>query len=273
MNVKEAYSYSVQFLKANQVDEADFKALNIVCHLIGIQNSEYANHKEDYINTKKLADCLWRLKTGEPLQYVMGKWDFYKSEFCVGKGVLIPRPETEELVELVIQQAKTMEKPIIVDLCSGSGCIGISIAREIQDAVVYCVEKSTEAIKYLKKNSEHDKNVYIIHDDIFYDIDLPAADIIVSNPPYIKTSDLLTLQREVKQEPEMALDGGKDGLDFYRCIHDKWYGKLKSDGYLFLEIAENQASDMKKIFSDFKSIEVKKDLYGNDRMVIAHNKQ
>lgn len=154
MNLKQAYSYAVQFLELNNVDEADFKALCLVCHLAGIKNSEYSLHIDDEIIMSRLAKSLWRLKEGEPLQYVLGKWDFYESEFYVGKGVLIPRPETEELVEKVIDYAKNLINPVIYDLCSGSGCIGISIAKAVPGAVVYCIEKATTLFIILKKTQK-----------------------------------------------------------------------------------------------------------------------
>ena len=269
MNVKEAYDYSFAFLKANGVEEAENKALNAVCCIAGIKLSEYQSHKDDFVNMKRLADFLWRLKTGEPLQYVMGKWDFYESEFFVGEGVLIPRPETEELTELVIDYAKSLEKPVIFDLCSGSGCIGISVAKKLSNAFVYCIEKSKDAYKYLERNAKDVANVECILGDINNEFDLPSADIIVSNPPYIKSGDMKTLQKEVKKEPSMALDGGDDGLDFYRIINDKWKKYLKDNGRLFLEIGEDEGESIKDALSAFSNITVKKDLSGNDRMVVA----
>lgn len=269
MNVKEAYDYSFAFLKANGVDEAENKALNAVCCIAGIKLVEYQSHKDDFVNMKRLADFLWRLKTGEPLQYVIGKWDFYESEFFVGEGVLIPRPETEELTELVIDYAKSLEKPVIFDLCSGSGCIGISIAKKLSNAFVYCIEKSKDAYKYLERNAKGVANVECILGDINNEFDLPSADIIVSNPPYIKSGDMKTLQKEVKKEPSMALDGGEDGLDFYRIINDKWKKYLKDNGRLFLEIGEDEGESIKDALSAFSNITVKKDLSGNDRMVVA----
>ena len=269
MNVKEAYSYSVSFLEANGVEEADFKALTVVCHVAGIKNSEYHAHKDDFIITKRLADCLWKLKTGEPLQYVVGKWDFYESEFYVGEGVLIPRPETEELVDLAVKYLKIVTNPVVIDLCSGSGCIGVSIAKAVPDSKVYCIEKSKEAFGYLEKNAKDCNNVVLINDDIFNDIDIENADLIISNPPYIKTSDLANLQDEVKKEPQMALDGGNDGLDFYRTINTNWTFKLKSNGVLMLEIGEDQGKDIVDVLTEFNNVEVKKDMYGNDRIVVA----
>lgn len=269
MNVIEAYNYSVLFLKANGVDEPEFKAKNIICEIISINLGEFDFHKNDFVNTRKLADFLWRLKSGEPLQYIIGKWDFYESEFAVGEGVLIPRPETEELVDEVIKYAKTLKNPVIIDLCSGSGCIGISIAKKIPTSTVYCIEKSEDAFKYLKINAQGVANMVTVLADINDAFDLPNADIIVSNPPYIKSSELSTLQKEVQFEPKMALDGGIDGLDFYRIINDKWHKRLNKGGRLFVEIGNDQGESIKGALSSFANIIVKKDIYSNDRIVIA----
>lgn len=269
MTLKEAYNYGVYFLSCNGVDEVQFKSLCLACHLAGVKNSQFESHKDDDIIMKRFADLLWRVKCGEPLQYVIGKWDFYESEFYVGKGVLIPRPETEELTELVINKAKTLGRCTVFDLCSGSGCIGISIAKACPDSTVYLVEKSEEAMFYLMKNADGVENVKTVCADISNVPDLPQADIIVSNPPYIKTSDLENLQNEVKYEPAMALDGGKDGLDFYRIINDNWACRIKDNGSLFLEIGEDQGESIKPVLSHFKDIEVIKDMYGNDRIVTA----
>ena len=270
MTLSESYNYGVYFLSANGVDEADFKSLCLCCHCAGIKNNEYEIHKnEDLIIMKKFADMLWQIKSGEPLQYVIGRWDFYESEFHVGRGVLIPRPETEELTELVIDNAKRLCSPVVFDLCSGSGCIGISIAKALPSSTVYCVEKSEEALQYLLKNAESISNVKVVKSDINYQYDIKNADIIVSNPPYIKSSDLSTLQSEVQFEPSMALDGGADGLDFYRIIAEKWNSNLKENGMLFLEIGEDQGEAVYEILEKqgFKEIEVVKDMYGNNRMV------
>ncbi len=275
MNLKEAYSYAVTFLERNNVDEADFKALCIVCSILNIKNSEYEQHKSDFVSMKKLADMLWKVKDGTPLQYVIGKWDFYESEFYVGDGVLIPRPETEELVERAVDCIKKLGDCIVYDLCSGSGCIGISIAKKCKTSFVYLVEKSKDALVYLNKNARNIKNVKVISGDIT-DISqfetIENADVIISNPPYIKSEDMKNLQLEVKKEPSMALDGGKDGLDFYRVINDNWNNKLKDNGKLFLEIGNDQGESIKSVLSNFININVYKDIYGNDRMVEADKK-
>lgn len=273
MTVKDAYAYSVIFLERNGIDEPDFKALCLACHLSNIKNNQYEQHKDDFVPQKKLADALWRLKNNEPLQYVIGKWDFYESEFYVGEGVLIPRPETEELVEKVIDCAKNIPDCVVYDLCSGTGCIGISVAKKCGNTFVYLIEKSDDAMPYLEKNASGIDNVKIIQADICDDIDnfssLENADIIVSNPPYIASSEIDTLQSEVQKEPRMALDGGEDGLDFYRVISDNWYAKLKRGGKIFLEIGEKQANLLLPIMKKFDNILVIKDMYGNDRIVTA----
>ncbi len=272
MILNEAYNLAVDKLNIANIDEAEFKALCIVCDIKNIRNSEFALFKNQEISEELeqlFNSKLDMLLSGEPLQYVIGKWDFYESEFFVGRGVLIPRPETEELVELAVKMLKDKQNPIVVDLCSGSGCIGISVAKKIKGSSVYCVEKSSDALVYLQKNAAGVDNVKIINADITKDVDLPLADMIISNPPYIKTSDIEALQSEVLIEPKMALDGGDDGLYFYRVINDLYCKNIKADGSLLLEIGNEQGEDIKEVLNNFESVKVIKDMYGNDRMVVA----
>ena len=276
MTLKDAYNYCVYFLSANGVDEAEFKALCLVCNADGIKNSEYETHKEDTLMPKALADNLWRLKCGEPLQYVLGKWDFYESEFYVGKGVLIPRPETEELTDLAVKYAKKTSSPLVYDLCSGSGCIGISIAKAVPQSDVYCVEKSADAMAYLLKNAQGIQNVHAVSGDVlntasFENIRENSIDIIVSNPPYIKSSEIEGLQREVQFEPREALDGGADGLDFYTYIAREWKKYLKPNGNLLFEIGNDQADEVACLLetNGYKNIEIKNDMYGNPRIAAS----
>lgn len=272
MTLSDAFNYGVYFLSANGVDEAEFKSLCLACHLAGIRNSEFAFHKNDEIITKRFADMLWRVKNGEPLQYVIGKWDFYESEFFVGKGVLIPRPETEELTELVIQEAKKMKNPVVYDLCAGSGCIGLSIAKAVPQAMVCCVEKSEDALYYLNKNAAGADNASVIQADVFFPPQLREnADIIVSNPPYIRSAEISSLQAEVQAEPRMALDGGADGLDFYRAIIDKWSVFLNANGKIFFEIGNDQGKAVSELLKNygFGDVRIIKDIYKNDRIVSA----
>ncbi|MBQ9532109.1 MAG: peptide chain release factor N(5)-glutamine methyltransferase [Eubacterium sp.] len=263
MTNKEALEFCLQYLNERNIDEADFKSLCLVCHIGGFKNSEFFINSDKQADINALISLLERLEKGEPLQYIIGKWDFYESEFLVGEGVLIPRPETEELVDIALKDAKVFSSPVIYDLCSGSGCIGISIAKKIKNSKVFCVEKSEKAFEYLKKNSENINNAVPIFADINDDIDLPMADIIVSNPPYIKSEDIKGLQKELFFEPEMALDGGSDGLVFYKIIKKRYLKKLKEGGIILLEIGNEQGNDIKKLFNNAKII---KDIYGNVRI-------
>lgn len=276
MNLKDAYNYSVYFLGANGVDEAEFKSLCLVCHLAGIKNNQFELHRGDEVKNKPLADALWRLKSGEPLQYVLGKWDFYESELYVGSGVLIPRPETEELTELAVKNAARLDAPVIYDLCSGSGCIGVSIAKAVPQSEVFCIEKSPCAMAYLEKNAQGVSNVYaltgdVLRPDSFENICKNSIDIIVSNPPYIKSAEIPLLQKELSFEPREALDGGESGLDFYICIINDWKRFLKPGGLLLLEIGEDQGSAVSSLLSGggYKNISVENDIYGNPRIARA----
>ncbi len=214
-------------------------------------------------------DVIKRRKNGEPLQYIVGEWDFYALTFSVGDGVLIPRPETEFLVENVLNEIKNVDNPIVFDVCAGSGCIGITIAKLRPDAKVYLFEKEDKAFYYLTKNFEKFslRNVIAVQCDIFdYDFSLlPLADAVVSNPPYIKSEEIAFLQSEVQNEPRTALDGGKDGLDFYRCILSKWAVKVKSGGIIAFECGDGQSDEIlslfdgvyaeKKVIFDFNNID------------------
>ena len=265
ITLETAFESIVNTFKEQGIDEAEFKALCIVCEAAGIKNSEFRLFSNNKIDEKLLSEPVTRVMDGEPLQYIFGKWDFYESEFVVGEGVLIPRPETEELVQLAIDEAKKLNEPVIYDLCSGSGCIGLSITNKIKGSTVYCVEKSEKAFKYLEMNAAGIENAQLILADINDELDLPCADIIVSNPPYIRSDDIEGLQKEVSFEPKMALDGGEDGLDFYRIIKDKYLPRLKSGGLLLLEIGNEQGDDIKNLF-ECLNVEIIKDIYGNNRI-------
>lgn len=212
-------------------------------------------HAEEEAGEEKAAEYIGKIEqraSGSPVQYVIGSWDFYGESFSVGEGVLIPRPETELLVDFACDYLKDKSNPVVLDLCSGSGCIGLSVARLKPDAKVFLVEKSPDAMKYLSLNAKSFNlpNVKIICGDIFdgFDaFDIPKPDLILSNPPYINSDEIAGLQPEVLLEPAMALDGGKDGLDFYRAIAEKWLPYC--GGATAVECGEGQADSIKLIFS------------------------
>lgn len=224
---------------------------------------------------KKLYNIAKRRESGEPLQYIFGEWEFYGYDFYVGDGVLIPRQDTETLVELVLEKIKTLESPKLVDLCSGTGCIPITLSLKRKDIFATAIELYPEAFSYLEKNIErHLSGVDALKGDAlseelakrFSDID-----IITSNPPYLTKSDMQSLQKEVKSEPETALFGGDDGLEFYREIPKLWYDSLKEGGMIFFEIGFTQGEDVKKILNDlgYKNAEIHNDLAGKPRVVSA----
>lgn len=192
---------------------------------------------------------------GEPLQYILGKWEFMGMDFSVGRGVLIPRPETEILVELAVGELRKRKRETVVfDLCAGTGCIGLSVAKLCTKAQVYLVEKSSQALEYLKRNdnSFQFENTTVIAGDIFdgfQALKLPQPDIVLSNPPYVSTNEMKDLQTEVTLEPYEALDGGNDGLDFYRAINELWSPYIATGGMLAVECGESQAQRISDLFS------------------------
>ncbi|MBQ2273890.1 MAG: peptide chain release factor N(5)-glutamine methyltransferase [Clostridia bacterium] len=219
---------------------------------------------------EELDAVLKRRIDGEPLQYILGEWEFYDLPFYVGEGVLIPRPDTETLAEFAIDRAGTRET-VCMDLCSGSGCLAITLDKHSVNATVYAMELSDKAFEYLKKNIERNaSSVRAVKGDVLED-DFGEFDLIISNPPFIKTADLDTLQKEVKREPQMALDGGDDGLVFYRKIAEKWVPHLKSGGTLAVEIGIGQGDDVKAIFkaAGLKNIGSRNDLSGIERVIFG----
>lgn len=212
-------------------------------------------HSDDEVDSEKAVryiDAVTRRASGEPVQYVIGSWDFYGKTFSVGRGVLIPRPETEILVDFALGFLKDKKNPVVFDLCSGSGCIGLSVAKHFPNSKVFLLEKSEDAFDYLEKNLSNlgCENAVPIRGDIFDGFEkfgLPKPDLILSNPPYIESNDIASLQSEVLFEPAMALDGGNDGFDFYRAINNKW---LKNcSGVVAVECGEGQAEKIEDIFS------------------------
>ena len=217
-----------------------------------------------------------RLVNGEPIQYITNMQEFMKLKFYVDNRVLIPQPDTEILVENVISivenTQKNCQKEIeILDLCTGSGIIGICLKKNLQNVKVYVSDISEDALDVAKKNSiQNNVEISFIKSDLFDEIN-EKFDRIVSNPPYIESSTLEGLSMEVKNEPKIALDGGKDGLDFYRKIIKEAPNFLNKSGYLSLEIGYNQKDAVEKLLKTYKykDIQIKKDLSNIDRVIIS----
>ena len=278
MTVNELYNLGKKKLSEACIEDFEFDSRCLLEFCLSIGTTVFFLSRNNAVDseTEKEYFRLIELRTaGEPLQYILGKWEFMGLPFYVGEGVLIPRPETELLVEFAVDFLKDKKNPIVFDLCSGSGCIAISVAKLVKNASVFAVEKSSEAFGYLEKNISLNSadNVTALNWDIFDKNILcnVAPDIILSNPPYIRSEDINTLQLEVRKEPVMALDGGDDGYDFYRELADNWLVRLSDSGAIAVECAEDQTETISKMFGKVgKKISVINDLSGLPRVVTAH---
>ena len=222
-----------------------------------------------------LVTALDQRAAGRPLQYILGEWEFLTLTLKVGEGVLIPRPDTELLCEVAAENLRGKTAPRVLDLCAGSGCVGLGVASLHPDAVVTEVELSDAALPYLRQNVTRypDYAVTVRQADVLTDcaaFDGPY-DAILSNPPYIPTADLPSLQKEVQQEPKMALDGDADGLKFYRMIAEHWCEKLSVDGFVAVEVGIGQAEGVAALFAacGLENTEIVPDLAGIPRVVLA----
>lgn len=258
MTAKELYNICVNELSFT--DDAKFESLCLFESILEIDKQKLIS-RDIVLNEEqvgKIHNAILRRKNYEPLQYIIGNWDFYDMTFLVGEGVLIPRPETEMLVDFALEKIQNIMSPVVFDLCAGSGCIGLTIAKHRKDAKVYLFEKEDKAFSFLQKNKEKYKleNAFLVKSDILNDniSDLPKCDVLLSNPPYIESDEIKTLQKEVHFEPYSALDGGKDGLIFYRAICDRWLQKVKNNGYLAFECGEEQSTAICDIFKEKTSV-------------------
>ncbi len=269
MKARELFKTVKNILLKNEVEAADYEAAELLSAFAGIDRKTLLANPEKEVNPKETLVNLEKRVNGTPLQYIIGKWNFFGYDFFVGDGVLIPRPDTEILVEQAIKEIRDNMR--VADLCSGSGCIAITLSKET-NAHVFALEKSEKAYDYLLKNIDLNQAFVnpILSDVLEYD-NLTDLDVIVSNPPYIKKEVIKTLSTEVQKEPKMALDGGEDGLYFYREITRLWKNKLKHGGKILFEIGFDQAEEVSEILiqNNFADIQVIKDFSGNDRVVKA----
>lgn len=220
----------------------------------------------------RLSALAERRAAREPLQYILGEWDFMDFTLKVGPGVLCPRADSEIVCESALALLQGRERPVVYDLCAGTGCLGLGIMRHSPGALVTCVEKSPEAWHYLTANTAQ-TGVHTVQADVFtYYKTLPAegADLIISNPPYLTGAEMRALMPETAQEPAMALDGGTDGLDFYRLLTEKYRDAVRPGGWLVLEIGYAQGPAVLALGAacGWVNTSCRKDYGGNDRAVL-----
>lgn len=273
MNVKEAFEKIEELFLEAGVDSPAFEVSVLMEDLLNLpRNPEITvpgtTLKPD--EEEKLFAAAEKRASGYPLQYIIGNWEFFGRKFFVGEGVLIPRPETELLCETVLKYFSRTMPPKIADLCSGSGCIAITLAKELCGADVTAVELYEDAFGYLERNNTlHGNCVKTALRDALEPFG--KFDCVVSNPPYITGQEMKELQTEVTFEPETALFGGIDGLDFYRAIAKNWFGYLNEGGLIAFEIGDTQGEAVKNILTEsgYKNAGIKKDYEDRDRVVTA----
>lgn len=277
MNIKEAYRECKDFLQNIGVCDPDFETACIFEQKFSLNRTGIIVHGSDEFSEENLNEfhrILEKRAKNEPLQYILGYWDFCGFELFVGEGVLIPRDDTEVVLNMCLDFLEKSESKKTLDLCAGSGAISVAL-KKLAKADVSAVELSDKAFAYLKKNCVHNSaDIRLINDDIFEchrDFEDGFYDLIVSNPPYIKSDDIKTLQAEVQKEPAMALDGGKDGFDFYRAIIKDWSKKLRKGGALAFELGEGQAEYVAELMKNegFVSIEASLDISEIERAIIG----
>lgn len=270
MNSRETIREIAALLKNAEVFDPDYEATEIFREICGCHPLTAPEiTEEQYGGMLKTAK---KRAEGMPLQYIFGKWEFYGYEFFVGEGVLIPRPETELIIDIAVKNLN--KDSLILDLCSGSGCIPVAISKETA-CKAYAVELYDEAFSYLKRNILHNNaDVTAIQGDALDNSHFSGItfDAIFSNPPYLTAEEMANLQREVRFEPETALFGGEDGLDFYRKLFSLWKCRLKKDGLFAVEVGDGQGEAVRTLMEQAGySAEIIPDLQGIGRVVLGKN--
>ncbi|RPI36873.1 MAG: peptide chain release factor N(5)-glutamine methyltransferase [Nitrospiraceae bacterium] len=293
MRLLDIIKTSSEYLEKAGVEDALVDAELLALHAVGRDRlGAYIDNPEiDRALVSRINRLVKRRAGGEPLQYIIGHVEFLGLDIRVGKGVLIPRPETELLVQEAVAAVKGKASGVnsprkntsrfrphalrsFLDLCTGSGCIALSLAKEFPDALVYATDISAKALKYAVENAGLNgiKNITFLKGSLFGPVpEHISFDLITANPPYIKSSDIAGLQREVRREPVKALNGGTDGLDYYREILSTAAGYLKESGWIFFELGFGQSEAVAEIAgrAGFKNIMVVKDFAGIDRVLKA----
>ncbi|CDM69435.1 Protein-(Glutamine-N5) methyltransferase,release factor-specific [Clostridium bornimense] len=276
MKIREALNKGSNILKESEIEYFKEDALELLSVILDTDKINIILNGEELLDSDKeeqYFNWIERRSKKEPLKYIIGYAEFFGLVLKVKNGVLIPRVDTETLVEEVIAIEK--EKKNILDMCCGSGAIGIALAKNIKNVTVTLADISKIAEEVTKENIDRldIENAKFIHSNLFENIETNRFDVIVSNPPYIRTDVIETLMEDVKDyEPHLALDGGEDGLYFYDKITKEAIRHLCEGGYLCYEIGYDQGNEVRKLMenSGFKDVRIVKDLAGNDRVAIGH---
>lgn len=266
MDINKVLAEAKEILKKNEIDSREARLL-LAFSLETTLEKLFMKNEITYKEYKNYMKIIKKRSAGIPYAYITGHKEFMKLDFIVNKNVLIPREDTE----ILVQEAIKINKKEILDMCTGSGCIAISLALYIENSLIDAVDKSKRALKIAMFNAKkNNANVNFINSNLFEKIE-KTYDLIVSNPPYIKTDDLNALQKEVKNEPKMALDGGKSGILFYKKIIKQAKNYLNENGFLLLEIGYDEAEAISNLLksNNYKNIEIIKDLSKNDRVIKA----
>lgn len=281
MTLSETIKKGMIELKNENIEEPKLKARLLMQYILN-ESRQYVIVNDmkqlDKAKERQYFKKIKILKKGVPIEHITHQKEFMKLSFFVDKNVLIPRQDTEILVEEVINIAKKNNAKKILDLCTGSGAIAVSLAKYLPQAEITAIDISNEALKIAKKNAisnNVENQITFISSDMFTNLNEEKFDIIVSNPPYIKTNIIEKLDTQVQNEPYIALDGGKDGLDFYKKIINESYQYLKCNGYLCLEIGFDQKIDVIELIENIESFTgtySKKDLFDNDRIIVTRLK-
>ena len=283
MNIKELINFGKTTLEKNEVEDAGIIARVLAQYILKMDRNKIVineNSNIEEIDKHRYYLAIIEIIQGMPLQYITNSQEFYGIQMYVNENVLIPQPDTEILVQEVIkiieQKNKNKEQKDIeiLDMCTGSGCIAVAIATNVQNVNAMLADISREALEIAKVNAQHTNTTEkfkFIQTNMFEKVE-KKFDIIVSNPPYIETDTIKSLDKQVQNEPLLALDGGEDGLKFYRILVNEGYKYLNKDGYLCMEIGYNQKQKVEELLKQnekYTSIYTLKDFNGNDRVVIA----
>ncbi len=276
-NIFNLLKQATEFLTSHNITEAQLDAEVLLCGVLKIKRSNLAALRQETITqeqNQQYQDYLNKRITGEPVDYILGNSEFMGLTFKVNQNVLIPRPETELIVEQANKFIKENNFKQVLDLCTGSGAIAVSVAHYNDDVSVVASDISQKALEIAKENAVTNnvsKKIEFIESNMFSNIINKKFDIIISNPPYVTKKEYEGLERELFFEPKNAFLAGEDGLEFYKIIADNSAGYLNHKGILLLELNANISLQIADLFSDFLFVKIIKDYSGLDRILIAQN--